>query len=300
MLKLQVSEFFRAASQFVVVEPRSPQVRFPLHEHDFYEIVIVSSGNGWHVLNDEPHFISCGEVLFLRAEDRHAFEEVDQLHLTNILYRPNGALLQPDRIRPYLQPADDGAIERRYWQLSDGALLGLEPLVTALARESLKPDAASAVMAECLFAQLVVTLWRDRFATDADHLAPSARLDHVLRYLRHNFTQPIDLDEVAERFGYSPRNLRRVFSVATATTPHSYLVKLRLARAMRALRTTDDSVTEIALASGFNDSNYFAYSFKKLLGTTPFRYRQDARSSAPRAAEHSAAPPRRVNQSLTQ
>ena len=67
MLKLQVSEFFRAASQFVVVEPRSPQVRFPLHEHDFYEIVIVSSGNGWHVLNDEPHFISCGEVLFLRA-----------------------------------------------------------------------------------------------------------------------------------------------------------------------------------------------------------------------------------------
>jgi AraC-like DNA-binding protein len=279
VLKLHVSDFFRAASQFVVVEPRSPQVRFPLHEHDFYEIVIVSSGNGWHVLNDEPHFISCGEVLFLRAEDHHAFEEVDQLHLTNILYRPNGALLHPDRIRPYLQPtpADEDASERRYWQLSDGALQGLEPLLTALARESLKPDAASAVMAECLFAQLVVTLWRDRFATDASHLPASARLDQVLRYLRHNCTQPIDLDEVADRFGYSPRNLRRVFSVATATTPHSYLVKLRLAQAMRALRTTDDSVTGIALASGFNDSNYFAYCFKKQMGMSPVRYRQDAR-----------------------
>jgi AraC family L-rhamnose operon transcriptional activator RhaR len=292
LLKLQVSDFFRAASQFVVVEPRSPQTRFPLHEHDFFEIAIVSSGNGWHVLNDEPHFISCGEVLFLRAEDHHSFEEVDQLHLTNILYRPNGALLHPDRIRPYLQPTADDPSERRYWQLSDGALWGLEPLLGALARESLKSDAASAVMAECLFAQLVVSLWRDRFATDAEHLASSARLDHVLRYLRHNCTQAIDLDDVAERFGYSPRNLRRVFSVATATTPHSYLVKLRLAQAMRALRATDDSVTDIALASGFNDSNYFAYCFKKLIGMSPVRYRQDARAASPGPA--SAGPPRRA------
>jgi AraC family L-rhamnose operon transcriptional activator RhaR len=280
VLKLLVSDFFRAASQFVVVEPRAPQSRFPLHEHDFDEIVIVSSGNGWHVLNDEPHFMSCGEVLFLKAEDRHAFEEVEQLHLTNILYRLNGALLHPDRIRPYLRPGDDDTSERRYWQLSETALCGLDPLLAALARESLKSDAASAVMAECLFAQLVVTLWRDRFATDADHLSPAARLDQVLRYLRHNCTQPIDLDEVADRFGYSPRNLRRVFSVATATTPHSYLVKLRLARAMRALRTTQDTVTEIALASGFNDSNYFACCFKKLIGTSPARYRQDPSRTA--------------------
>jgi len=288
LLKLQVADFFRAASQCVVVEPRAPQVPFPLHEHDFYELVIVSSGNGWHILNDEPHFISCGEILFLRAEDHHAFEEVDQLYLTNILYRPNGALLHPDRIRPYLQPADDDACERRYWQVSDSALCRLEPLIAALARESLKPDAASAVMAECLFAQLVITLWRDRFATDGEHLSPAARLDQVLRYLRHNCTQPIDLDEVADRFGYSPRNLRRVFSVATATTPHSYLVKLRLAQAMRALRATDESITDIALASGFNDSNYFAYSFKKLIGMSPIRYRQDARSSTPALASTSS------------
>ncbi len=280
MLKLTVSEFFRASSQCVVVEPRSPQPQFPLHEHDFHEIVIVASGNGWHVLNDEPHFISCGEVLYLRAEDRHAFEEVDQLYLTNILYRPNGALLHPDRIRPYLQPTDDDAIERRYWQISDDVLCGLKPLLDALATESRKPDSASAVMAECLFAQLVVTLWRDRFASDGEHLSSPARLAQVLRYLRHNCTHAIDLDEVADRFGYSPRNLRRVFGVATATTPHSYLVKLRLGQAMRALRASDDSVTEIAFASGFNDSNYFAYSFKKLIGMSPIRYRQEARRIA--------------------
>ena len=277
MLKLLARDFFRAESQLVVVEPRAPQPLFPLHAHDFHEIVIVASGSGWHVLNDEPHLLSCGEVLHVRPEDRHAFDEVHDLYLTNVLYREEGALLHPDRIRPYLAPAEDGG-ERRYWQISEDAVDRLKPVLVALAQESRKPDAASALMAESLLAQLVVTLWRDRFATDGDHLAPSARVAHVLNFMRHNCTQAIDLDEVAHRFGYSPRNFRRVFRDATATTPHGYLVKLRVAHAMRALRATDDNVTEIAFASGFQDSNHFSYSFHKLTGMSPSRYRQQVRS----------------------
>jgi AraC-like DNA-binding protein len=281
LLKLQARDFFRATSQPVVVEPRSPQPLFPLHEHDdFHEIVIVASGSGWHVLNDEPHLISCGEVLYLQTEDRHAFDEVHDLYLTNVLYRPDSAWLHPDRLRPYLPPTGDGTSERRYWQISEDAVERMKPLLTALARESRKADAASALLAESLFVQLVVTLWRDRFATDGAELSTSARFAQVLKYLRHNCTGPIDLDEVADRFGYSPRNFRRVFRDATATTPHGYLIKLRVGHAMRALRATDDSVSDIALASGFNDSNHFSYSFHKLIGMSPTRYRQQVRRAA--------------------
>jgi len=99
-------------------------------------------------------------------------------------------------------------------------------------------------MADSLFMQLVVALWRDRFATDGEHFRPSARLVQVLQYLRRNCTEAIDLDQVAHRFGYSPRNLRRVFREATATTPHDYLVKLRLGHAMRpCARPTSTSPT---------------------------------------------------------
>ena len=280
MLKLHGRDFFREESQLVVVEPRTPQPLFPLHEHDFHEIVIVASGSGWHILNEEPHLLSCGEVLYLRTDDRHAFDQVHDLYLTNVLYRPIGALLHPDRVRPYLQPTGPDAGERRYWQISEDVLGGLRPLLAALARESRKADAAAELMAESLFMQLVVTLWRGRFATDDQHLSPSARLVHALRYLRHNCTRAIDLDDVAHRFGYSPRNFRRVFRDATATSPHDYLVKLRLAHAMRALRRTDENVTAIAFASGFNDGNHFSYSFRRLTGMSPSRYRQEARRAA--------------------
>src|SRR5262249_60054077 len=98
--------------------------------------------------------------------------------------------------------------------------------------------------------------------------------------LRDNGTQPVDLDDVAGRFGYAPRTFRRVFRDATATTPHGYLVKLRLGHAMRALRASDDTVTDIAFAAGFNDANYFSYAFSKLIGISPSRYREQARSPA--------------------
>jgi AraC family L-rhamnose operon transcriptional activator RhaR len=278
LLKLRGREFFRAESQHVVVEPRSPQPAFPLHEHDFHELVIVASGNGWHVLNGEPHLLSCGEVLYLAPEDRHAFEQVHDLYLTNVIYRPNGALLQPERLRPYLQPGPEQAGERRYWQISEETLGRVKPLLSALGRESRGADGASQLMAESLLVQLVVTLWRERFVADGEALPAQGsweqrRLSHVLGYLRHNCTQAIDLDDLAERFGYSPRNFRRIFRDATATTPHDYLVKLRLCRAMRALRTSDASVTAVALASGFNDGNYFSSAFRKQTGMSPSRYR---------------------------
>lgn len=284
MLKLREHEFFRRESQFVVVEPRTPQPLFPLHEHDFHELVIVASGNGWHVLNDEPHLLSCGEVFYLEPEDRHAFDEVHDLHLTNVIYRSNGALLHPDRLRPYVQPGRDPSGERRYWQVSGDLLGRLNPLLAALERESQSPDAASELMAQALFVQLIVALWRDRSAGDGESRSPMARLAHVLSYLRDNCEQPIDLDELAHRFGYSSRNFRRVFYEATASTPHDYLVKLRLGRAMRALRSSDAKITDVAFTSGFNDSNYFSYAFKKLTGVPPSRYRQQTREHEGRGA----------------
>jgi len=48
---------------------------------------------------------------------------------------------------------------------------------------------------------------------------------------------------------------------------------------MRALRATDDRVTDIAFASGFNDANYFSYAFSKLIGMSPSQYRERARPS---------------------
>ena len=45
---------------------------------------------------------------------------------------------------------------------------------------------------------------------------------------------------------------------------------------MRLLRESDKTVTEIAFACGFNDSNYFTSRFHRETGTTPLKYRRNA------------------------
>jgi AraC family L-rhamnose operon transcriptional activator RhaR len=277
-MKLSVRDWFRRESQAVTVEPRTPQARFPLHEHEFGEIVIVMSGNGWHVINDEPQLITCGEVFYIRPEDQHAFEQVNDLCLTNVIYRPSDRLLRPDCLRQLLEP--DNAGDRRRWQVTDEALQMLKPVLDQLTRETRSDDPHSDLMAESLFIQLAATLSRHRFAIDGADLPVSVRLGHILSFLRHHCGEDVDLDQVASRFGYSARTFFRAFREATGTTPHNYLVQLRLGRAMRELRVSKDSITEIALACGFHDSNYFSSCFSKLTGFSPTEYRRDFLGSA--------------------
>lgn len=275
-MRLSSSDFFSSESQAIAVERRTPQSRFPMHNHDFNEVVIVMSGNGWHVLNEEPRLITCGEVFYIRAEDQHAFEEVHDLYLTNVLYRPD-RLLHPSSQSIQQALDEDATGPRRNWQITEPVLEQITPLLDKLFLETRNSEPLAAVMAESYFLQLAVTLHRYRFAEDWALLPEASLLCHVLTYLRQNCTEQIDFDEVAGRFGYSLHNFSRVFREATATSPHNYLVRLRLGHAMRALRASADSVTDIAFASGFNDSNYFSYTFRKMTGLTPTEYRKRIR-----------------------
>jgi AraC family L-rhamnose operon transcriptional activator RhaR len=252
-----------------MVEPRVPQDRFPVHDHEFGEVVIVASGHGWHVWNDEPQFITGGEVFYIQPQDRHSFEQVSDLHLTNFLYRPSDRLLGPDRIQQLLESSEGHS----RWQLTDDALRQLEPLIVQLTREVRSDDPHADVLAESLFIQLAVALWRHRIPIDCDHLPARSRFGHVLAYLRHHCSEDISLEDVAQRSGYSLRTFTRTFREVTGTTPHNYLVQLRIGCAKRAMRTTDDSITAIAFASGFHDSNYFSSCFRKLTGISPSAYR---------------------------
>jgi AraC family L-rhamnose operon transcriptional activator RhaR len=290
-MKLPAGEFFRSAAHSLAVEPRDPQSPFPMHNHEFEELVIIESGNGWQVINDEPFFVTCGEVFYLRPGDCHEFTSLHDLRLTNILYRPNCATFN------LAQGLDAEVRDNRHWQVNEDALRELRPIIEALSRETLRPDPLSKLMAETLFVQLNLILQRHRFAPANAKLPSPSRLGHLLSYLRHNCVEEVDFEELSRRFGFSVRNLTRVFRDATGVTPHDFLFKTRINRAMRALGEKTDSITEIAYDCGFNDGNYFSFCFSKLVGLTPSEYRHRAKNlgfeATPRPADDVSAPARK-------
>jgi len=77
-------------------------------------------------------------------------------------------------------------------------------------------------------------------------------------------------------------------SVAPSRSPKPILQNVKLDvtadSAMRMLKETDKTVTEIAFACGFNDSNYFTSRFHREIGMTPLKYRRSGDTVPPSEA----------------
>lgn len=95
----------------------------------------------------------------------------------------------------------------------------------------------------------------------------------ALQYIQENYGNPIDCDDIAEFLQYSASYVRYIFRKEGDTSVQAKINEVRLQNAKRLLRSTGMSITEIAYAVGFSDSNYFSSFFKKQTGKTPRQYR---------------------------
>jgi len=101
-------------------------------------------------------------------------------------------------------------------------------------------------------------------------------------WLLAHFRSDIQLDELAEKIGMSPRNLARRFKAATGESPLGYIHRLRIDAARQHLETGRRSVQEICTEVGYEDVAFFRRLFQRYVGTSPREYRA---RFGPRAAE---------------
>lgn len=96
------------------------------------------------------------------------------------------------------------------------------------------------------------------------------------------YASEIDLPSLARGAHLSPDHLIRTFSSVFGETPHRYLQRRRIERAMFWLRTTDRDVLDVCHAVGFTSLGTFGRLFREVVGETPSAYR--ARGPVPGAA----------------
>lgn len=96
-----------------------------------------------------------------------------------------------------------------------------------------------------------------------------------------DFAKPLDVPALARVALMSPAHFSRRFRDTFGETPHRYLQRRRIERACALLRDTGTTVTEVALAVGFDSLGTFSRTFTAIIGRSPSRYRAEA---APLAA----------------
>ena len=110
--------------------------------------------------------------------------------------------------------------------------------------------------------------------TPANIYTTDPQVLEAARYISSHYMEKITTADVAAAAGFSPNYLSKRFREAAGIGVHEYLMFVRLQHAALDLVSTNDFITEIALRSGFSDSNYFKDAFKKKYGITPSAYRK--------------------------
>ncbi|WP_199566383.1 helix-turn-helix domain-containing protein [Streptomyces corynorhini] len=93
-----------------------------------------------------------------------------------------------------------------------------------------------------------------------------------------DYARPLDVPALARIAHVSQAHFTRTFRATFGETPHRYLQRRRMERAMFLLRETDRSVTDICFETGFTSPGTFSRTFRAIVGRSPRTYRKEAKA----------------------
>ncbi len=101
---------------------------------------------------------------------------------------------------------------------------------------------------------------------------PLGEISKALEYIKAHFTEKISNQALAKQCGLSVRPFEKRFKEIFNSSPHQYIIKLRILKACDLLLSKNKTIIEVATDLGFYDQSAFNLHFKKHTGTTPLKY----------------------------
>lgn len=257
----------------------------PAHWHDEMEIIAIERGRLELKINSEEYTGLPGDLFFANPREIHlmspveidslyhtllfplefiSFQTVDSLESELLAPIRSGKLLFPNRIedselRDRLNPFIYKIIDANLKNEQDKDRI-------SLTRHHLNTRIQLLHILECMYDA-------NAFVSVANTAASNLQRE-MLAYIQDHYQESLTLSSLAAQFHLTEKYISRFFSQNFNLPFSSYIIHLRLSNARHLLETSDDSITDIALQSGFPNVSYFIRSFKKLYGTSPLQYRK--------------------------
>ena len=231
-----------------------------------HQVVYISRGRGWFESGLTPRQeIEAGDVMLLFPGVWHR-------------YRPD---LETGWNEHWV--GFDGEIPRRW--VAGGFFSPASPVVKPLREEILLPiftRMMEAMKSNLPALQQVLTgaasqvlgwLYSAQQARLTGGDLAMVSIQKAIDRMQNELAAELRLPALARQLNVSYSWFRRTFTRHTGSSPHQYLLELRLARARNLLSRTDITVKEAAQQSGFEDEHYFCRIFKERIGSTPSQWR---------------------------
>jgi AraC family cel operon transcriptional repressor len=273
-MTLRWKRLFKEARMAQMSQARkAPGEEFPLHDHDFPEVFWISEGTVEHTINGQQATMTRGELVFVRAPDRHHF----------LGSQPKGGVISNLAVR-----ADVAAhLRTRYFPDATHAwwtTAGIPSTIRLTAGELHALDQAAREIGATPNPDLLAT---ERFLLNLFHLL-RRRETHVqleaepawLAEARGALADPRHLaagvHKLAQLAGCSAEHLARTVRRVHGMTPTDLVNRQRLDWAAGELMFSTTSITDIAAAAGFESLSHFYHLFRARHGVPPRQFRRRA------------------------
>ena len=280
---LMGKDFFNINEIPLQILYREPQPEYPIHTHDFSELVLVLNGHGTHFTRKNNFQVGRGDLFVINGDLAHGYRDLENLHLINILFDlskmdlPHYDIARSPgfhtlfTVEPLLR--EDSRFSSRL-KLDSIQIDYIRELVDRIETELREKKESYRYMSASLFMQLITSI--SRFYSEISHSGDSNlyNLGETISFMEHNLDRTVSIKELLEVSHMSESSLLRAFKKITGISPLNYHLRKRIEKACSLLVDGSMSVTMIAYDMGFNDSNYFSRQFKKIKGETPVEYRK--------------------------
>ena len=231
----------------------------PLHAHETANLVLVLAGSFLKCAGSARDECAPGMVFYQPPEQEHA----------NTFHGAGGRCLTFEI---------DHDVADRYRRLVElpSSHVAASPLLSTLAvrldGEFQTDDDASHIAIEGLVMEAIAELARFEPRRGASSLA--AAVERAWRIVRRESEQPLGLEDIASRVGANPVSLARAFRRRYRMTLGEAIRRERVAVACRLLEDGELPIGQIAARCGFADQSHLARVFRRVMGTSPSRYRE--------------------------
>lgn len=238
-----------------------------LHWHDFYELELITGGEGIYYINGVEHPLKRGSAYLVSPVDFHLIK--GDLELCNIAFKETA--ISPDVFDRVLSIETSGVVQ---FDEEEFSLLekGLDMLFVESEKASLLHDRALTSLLD----YLLVGYLRKTESTSEVKNRSDVVVMRVVSYIKFHFKKKLTLSEVADAVGLTPNYVGEIFAKRMGVSFNAYLMQTRLNYAKTLLVRGDCTVEEVAMLSGFGSQTYFSDCFKKQFGTTPTAVKKKA------------------------
>lgn len=259
------------------IHPNHPRYQMTFHWHPEHEILYVVKGKLHLTLGQNEYYAKTGDMFFIQGGTFHSGIASDACEYHCFVFDLDRLIPEKHICREFSQQLNTQAVKIN--ELLGNNPEGLYQIYLALAdrlivnKQEMYEFAVTGLLMQFMGTLIEKGKFVRRTQPTEHTLKMLSNLRNVLYKIDNEYHTQLTLEQLAEVANLSPNYFCRFFKKVTSRSPIEYLIAYRINIAEYMLRTTDHSMTDIALSCGFTDVSHFIKYFRKYKGVTPKQYR---------------------------